>query len=520
MGKNTLIQNRSMAQPLVLHHWLKNSAPYLILIAAVVAAWFPILAGNPLVGDEYPFTLILKNGLDNHLSHWWPTWGVLRLLGQIINGFNTNHPGLSAYLTLITHTLTVCLFFNVSQLLFKRTGLSLVLALIMGVFPWGYQSLVQIMGYTTMLSATLLLANVILLLEFSDRKQKQPLIFLLSFVLTFIAQAIYENLVFSFMVSGLILWIDDDRIRWRSIWPGAKAKISGFAPFLGGLTFLILYKLTSNSEEITRTLGRSFSANPEALLSVYFYQYTNAYVFQPWLSADTRNLMFFSWGLGQVVAFILLLGIGLVSLAIFLRSQRETVAVLPQVENGLLIYIILLLLGASFLYAAAGGYSIDTRKKYALIPLMLLLVGWIWCQFFESRLHFSRRTLAVLMSLVLFGISTTWLVVGVYRYDLMRQDALATFLVENNISGDIQLEMHPDIKLAWPTMPATLGFDLYADWALSIAVKAKRDRLCCRTLININEILQDPYAVRLSNKPSAPKLQFDPNQFRWQLINS
>ncbi|WP_315789075.1 hypothetical protein [Fischerella sp. JS2] len=518
-----MIKNMQNQETLkVSNHQLINMIPYIIIIATVLAAWFPVLGGGPLIGDEHVFTLIFKDGVFAYFSSWFSSWGTMRLLGQAINGFNTTHPTFCYFLLVFTHIFTVCLFFRVSQILLKRTSLSLVLALIMGLFPWGYQSVVQIMGYTTMLSTTLFLGNLLLILNFAKNAKSQPYIFIISYLLTFITQLIYENLVFAFMLSGVVIWLEQyqNRFRWKSIVQNIQTRVSGLAPFLGGLTFLILSKLTVNLSNVNKTLGRSLTINPEAVFSTYYYQYTNIYIFQPWLNSDTRNLIFFAWNWINIIAFILLLSIFIVSLFIYFKQKSQFLEDHKNLSSQLFVYLLSLMLGGSFIFVVAGGYTLDTRKKYALIPLMLLAFGWIWCNLFEHRFKISRKFIVILMTLGLFGVSTTWVVVGTYRYEVMRQDALAAFLATNNIVGDIQLKHNPDIEAAWPTMASTVGFSIFDDWAINIALRAKRNRLCCKTLIDMNWILQDPYAVHTTANSNAPKLSFDSNKFRWQLVDS
>ncbi len=249
--------------------------------------------------------------------------------------------------------------------------------------------MVQYMCYTMLLTTLIFWANLLLLISFCEKRAAQMPLFFLTYLLALLAQLNYENLAFAFMVSGVILWIDEDmgKMRWKSISQNIARRWSGLGPLLGSLTYLVLYKIA-----FTETMQMKPGFNPESILSVYFYQYTNFYIFRPWFSSDARNLIFFGWDGSKVLIFILLLSILLLTLAIF-RPQTPVEQKPSNLGNGLLLYILLLLLGASFLYVAAGGYSLDTRKKYALIPLMLLLFGWIWRTFIEPRFQISRKTI-------------------------------------------------------------------------------------------------------------------------------
>lgn len=496
----------------------KEITPYLILGVAVLAAWFPVFGGHPLFSEEYHYRNMLNNGFYNFVTEWLAFQGVWRLLSQAVNGITTNYPAFCSYLAVFTHIVTVWLFFRVCEILFKRTGLSLVLAIIMGVFPWGYQTLVNVMGYTPMLATTIFWGNLLLLLKFAENKKAQPYVFLVSYFLTFIAQSLYEILIFSFMVSGIIIWINTDktRITWKNITNNIRYKYSAIAPLLGGLSFLILYKLTY--PETNRMYPPSF--NIKTIFSIYYRQYTNYHIFHPWFSPVTRNLIFYSWDLSKVLFFVILLCIFIISFYFFTKQHNFFIkAKKLQLRKELLAYILLLIVAASLLYAVSGGYQVETRKKYSLIPLFLLLIGWLWCNIFEHRIQFSRKVIALLVTLGFFGISTSWLVTGVYLYEIKRQDALGEFLVANNIRGDIQIELIPDINAAWPTMGWTLGFEMYDNWVFNFSPEAKAGLWSGRPIVDPVWFLHEGKRfVNITKNPDAVKLRFDPKQSRWQLI--
>ena len=262
----------------------------------MLIAWFPSFSGYPVFADEYQFISNLQHGLGNYFANHIAREGVWRLVGQIIQGTTPNYPVFSSFLAVLSHIITVCLFFRVSQLLLKKTGLSLVLALCMGIFPWGYQVMMQYMCYTMLLTTLIFWANLLLLISFCEKRAAQMPLFFLTYLLTLLAQLNYENLAFAFMVSGVILWIDEDmgKMRWKSISQNILRRWSGLGPLLGSLTYLVLYKIT-----LTETIQMKPGLNLESILSVCFYQYTNYYIFQPWFSSDTRNLIFIWLGWEQ-----------------------------------------------------------------------------------------------------------------------------------------------------------------------------------------------------------------------------
>ncbi|RUT04637.1 hypothetical protein DSM106972_042060 [Dulcicalothrix desertica PCC 7102] len=492
---------------------------YAVLSIAVLAAWFPALGGHPLFSEEFHYRNMLNNGFWSFCVEWLQFQGMWRLLSQAVNGVTTNHPAFTSYLAVFTHIITACLFFRVTEILFKRKGLALVLALTFGVFPWGFQTIVNVMGYTPMLATTIFWGNLLLLLKFANNKKQQPYIFAISFILTFVAQSLYEILVFAFMFSGAIICFDegDKSFNLRKIINNLRRTYIALAPFLSGLAFLISYKLTY--PESNRMYPPGFAI--QAVFSIYFRQYTNYYIFQPWLSPVTRNLIFHSWGLSDVLLFGILLFALTLSLSILLKQRDFVKSKLLPVSKFLLPYILLLIFGASLLYVVSGGYQLESRKRYSLIPLLLLLVGWIWCKFFENRVKFTRKMLVLIMTCGVFGISTSWLVTGVYLYEINRQDALAEFIVTHKVKGDIELEFNPDIKAAWPTLYTTIGFDMYDNWVFNFAPESKLGLWTGRPLTDRAWFLHEgERLVNITQKPGAVKLRFNPDKFRWEFANT
>lgn len=514
MIKNTILQNTFKSQ----QPSIQAFTPYIILIIAVLAAWFPALGGHPLFSEEFHYRNMLNNGFFSFCTEWLAFQGMWRLLSQAVNGILTNHPTFCSYLAVFTHIITVCLFFRVTEILFKRTGISLVLALIVGVFPWGYQTIVNVMGYTPMLATTIFWGNLLLLMTFANNKKSQPYVFIISFILTFVAQSLYEILIFAFMFSGIVICIDETnrKINWKNSIRNIGYKYSALAPFLSGLAFLISYKLTY--PVANRMYPPGFNLN--AIFSIYFRQYTNYYIFQPWLSPITRKLIFYSWNLEDVLIFVILLCAFIFACFAFMKQINFTDIKVPQLNKSLLPYIILLIFGSALLYAVAGGYTVETRKKYSLIPFFVLLVGWVWCRFLENRIQISRKIIALVMTLGLFGVSTSWLVTGVYLYEINRQDALAEFIVTNKIKGDIQIELNPDIKAAWSTMTATLGFDMYDNWVFNFSPEAKLGLWTGRPLADKAWFLHEgERLVNITQNSDAVKLRFEPNKAGWEVVS-
>jgi hypothetical protein len=62
----------------------------------------------------------------------------------------------------------------------------------------------------------------------------------------------------------------------------------------------------------------------------------------------------------------------------------------PLANARKLLAILAALAGGSLIYVLGGGFSLDSRKKYPLVPLMLLLLCWIYRAACD-RVRTSRR---------------------------------------------------------------------------------------------------------------------------------
>ncbi len=482
---------------------LHSALPYLTIALSVLLAWLPALTKYVALADDYLDLSMLKNGL----SGWYQTWGIWRIWGIPLSIWSINfHPLAPGLLVVTAHVLAVCLFYKTCVLFFGSAQLSLVLALLMGIFPWGYEALLWSAAQSPVLAHPLFWANIIILVHYARRPPaRQKTAFTISFILTFAGALGNDYLIFSSMMSGAIVWLPENGLRAAAIKRRMISHFSGWAPVVASLSYIVLWKLLSESK--VENYKHPFF-NLRSIFSTYYYQYTNAWVFQPWTSAVTRRLIFFEWGWQHTLAAVLLtLALGAAMLFVF-RGQALNENADNRVKANLLPYIILLLLGGSLVYAVSGGYSLDSRKKYSLIPLILLFTGWAWTRFVRPFWKKPALGWALGCALIVAGTSTTWLVIGVWRYEVRRHDELVSYLHADNISGDIQLISDPDVYAAWPSLRETIGFRLDDDWVLSNALTYRRG--------GILRVGQGSDLVRVGNASAATVLQFDPQRFRWE----
>ena len=156
-----------------------------------------------------------------------------------------------------------------------------------------------------------------------------------------------------------------------------------------------------------------------------------------------------------------------------LRSHESTSALQQKSSpitlrvGTLFIWMLALTLGATAIYVLAGGYSLDSRKRYLIVPLVIMLtpsVAW----FLISRARHRKLlqpsdssffgSIATTM-ICTIGCITSRLMLSVWKYEVLRINLLADVIAENELHGNLQLEWNSDIIDVWPASASSWGLD-------------------------------------------------------------
>ena len=420
--------------------------PYLVLSLSICLAWLPLLLPYIPFWDDYYFVSFLKGG---GVSQYFKTFGAWRPLGMPLTTFISPFycpPGSFGAVAIFTHIFMVFIFFNTCRYLLYSTTLSFILSLIMAIFPWAWEAMAW--SYHYVLATTFFWCNLLILIRFSTNKHRQGLVFLLSYMLTWLSLISNETLFASLALSGCVVWIFRGGLDIKEFKERMIKFYSGWAPPLATLSFLLVF-MYLNIYGGAIYGGRSFSSRPRAVLSTYFYQWTNILIFEPWLHSVTRRLVFYDWNKAMVIAAAFLFPLFVLSLFLLVRKTREEPARSFKPNKGLLLCILALMFGASYVYAVVGGFSLDTRKRYPLIPLLMLFLGWLWIRFFEAKMRTAKKfMLPLILGLSILGFGTTWINLGVWRHSLVQYNALINFLCvnQNEITSGIRIHIddpHP-----------------------------------------------------------------------------
>lgn len=418
-------------------HTGSSLAAQLALVFAVLLAWLPMLGSAIPVADDYAYFQLSSGGLSAYLR----VVGAWRPLGAHLPAALWHiHPALPVAFILLIHVIASLLLYHAARCLMGGCRLPLVLALIFGTFPFGYQALLWVIASNYLIAVAFFLANVVLLQSAKPR----PRTIGLSAGLALASALSNECLLLSTVVAGALAL--------------PRSRALALAPATGSIIWLALYWLGGSSS------GRIINFNQNVIISTYWHQYSLLDVFEPWGSAYCRGLLFSGWT-PLLCTAVALCAIGAIWSA---RSLPMEVPV-PKSSWVTLGVIVALLVGLSAIFALGGGYSLDARKKYAVLPLLLLALGWGWrCYAFR----FSRRFLpTVLSATVGFGIVTTWLVIGIWKHEVPIYAHLADELAAHNVTS-VAIVRQPDIHSEWRTFTRSLGFRLDDSWVLSLTLRS------------------------------------------------
>jgi hypothetical protein len=399
---------------------------------------------------------------------------------------------------LATHLLAVCLFYAVCRR-FMNPRIALVLALLMGAFPWGIEAVMWLAAQQYIPGTALFWGNLLILLVSLDRQWPQWVTALICFIVTLLALFISEAHTFAFAASGAILWIGRGVNGWRDVMRRMFHAYAGWAPLAGAALYSFVQVMLQSS-------GHPVRFSIAAALRAIYMEYANAYVFIHWLCAHARRRMFFGWDILMTMAVILSIVV-MVYLVFLLRPRNATVAPPPQSPPRfpptwiLIVWALALIFCDAAIYTFLGEFNPVSRRRYAIVPFFLFLLGVLWHRWRPQGPPESAWFPGFVLALVLLGAGTTWLNVGLWRYEERQYTALIDFLRDNKVTGEIHLVTDPEPK-------QYVG-------------------LCRRTRmlqfgaihINVGHLRHlTPDQITLTTDPTAaPTLRYDHTQLRWSM---
>jgi MFS family permease len=421
--------------------WTKINTLVLILVLTVsLAANSSLLATYYFAGDDY-------FQFDKSIADWFATRGIVQIVGIPLAGWLVSRD-VYALALIAAHAIGGYFFFLVARRGFGSVVYALFLTIAVMAFPWGYEALYWASAAAYAFASCLLWVILWALLSLrADQRQIYLCAAGLLFA-SFLCLLIHEAVFFSLCVAGFVVWMKPDF--WRD-WKSAAAV--SLAPLVGALLWGVINELTKPAEAmliaervpiLNLTHFRLRSA-----LSPLFYQYRSLEVFDVWTNDLLRN---YAISIIQtphlILASLALCAVPFLVGAIMRAARVESVDTLRQQKTQIkpiafLIWMVLVCEGAAFIYALAGGYSPDPRRRYIIMPMVIMSAAaaiWVIWGPQRTRTFWPRGSSVATSAICIFGCLTSLLVISISRMEMKRIYLLADLIVQNKISDSF----HPN----------------------------------------------------------------------------
>lgn len=417
---------------------------YVVLVVAILLAWAPLGQRYYLIADDHHLVHDLDHGLTAFVRMDFHRWGVWRMLGILLIVLLSRGPHLYGAIVIALHAVTSCLYLALLRQWFGGRWTPLFLAGIFAAFPFASGALLWANAADLPVLEALFLITLLIFGRWGAVPGRQTSVFFATLALTIIAQLVQENLIGAFFFCGLYVWIIPGFRTGQKRSGAMRTRYSAFGPAAGVLAYLVAYRLTR-----THTMVKKETFHWQSAFSPLVYQHGNLDVLKCWLYPDCRALLFRDWPPSLALVVCLLAVATAVCLVMLGRDRRAGAARIAG--PGLLIYIVILAAGASAIYAVAGGFSLDSRKRYCLLPLVLMGIGWLVRRF--SPAHSTRRmaiaATAAFAAMLAVAVPSTWLNIGVWRHETKMHDLLLDTIALNRLPGPVRIQWEPSIPNRW-----------------------------------------------------------------------
>jgi hypothetical protein len=364
------------------------------------------------------------------------------------------------------HAMNGYLFYLVARCAFGSGSFAFFLACVITAFPWGYEAIIWASCSPFMGATTVLWIVIYVMLKFEPVRTRSNFLAATLAGLSLLGLMFNEAIFFSLCIAGIIVYARPGLIRSGK----TAAIIVSAAPLTGALTWAAIYEATKPAKPFKMV----DAINIRSILSGIYYQYSNLEVFEIWVQRPLRE-----YALSTIQP--VLLGVALVSLVAALglilligrqwrRSESSAAAAdygtVPLPPLALTVCMVLLLLGATGIYALAGGYSLDSRKRYVIVPLLVMTAAaafWAINPRMASRLSFLWRSPATIGTTCAVGCLTSFLLLSLWYHEIKRVNQLADIAGQSRLSGPVRVEWNPKLTDIWSHAARSWGDPIESD---------------------------------------------------------
>ncbi|MCX6851344.1 MAG: hypothetical protein NTY98_20770 [Verrucomicrobia bacterium] len=374
--------------------------------------------------DDYPLSQMARVGCVEYLGNAFQDRGFWRLLQHGLVGWILNRgPWLPGILAIGLHLLTCQFFYLVLRRLCGNRDGVLVLAIIVACSPFGFQAIIWMSALPYVLSSLILWVSIWMFLRINAFPSWAWLAWGLIFAASLL---IHEHLLFALaFVAGAAWLMTPQRDPWRT-W--LKPSIRWVPPLIACL-YLALYVLFKPQDH---PLYMEPHFHWPGLLSPLGNLWRWLDIWAALSNAALWQLAASEWPLGWFGLSLCILG-GVAALWMTPAAPKETNVIDKGHDKRVMMAMLLLFMLASLIYVPAGGFSLDSRKRY---PLFLFLLGGggmaflIWRRGALLRWSYWQKRAA--MSLLVAALMLAcWLHTGLWRAEARATRLLSDFLAAN-----------------------------------------------------------------------------------------
>jgi hypothetical protein len=459
---------------------MKTKHEISILILLFFAAWVCQFFVYIPMSEDYLLAIWYQDGLLAKIQELYEKTGIRRSVGMVTNAPLCAGPlWLTNYVLIAMHFTVTLLIYAVCRMISRSGVVGLVVALVVGLFPWGYGAVTYACGSYTMPSSILFLLGLLILLKHSTgtmRSEWTAIIF--SSVILLLCCISGEHYVFAVALTGLFaLSATDKGITFHGLlrpWVLAPGFVSAF--------YILLVYATQSGDELMDSHWRETSLletfNPLTLGSVWFYQYRNLLFFETLFNWKAISLSLMDMGFLRVA-----IGIAFAMSALVLLIIYRKKSFLPPTKdnkawwNSPLSVILLIMLAISFVHALAGGYSASSRHQYAPVVILALFGASLLSKVrnIDKILLTGRGALIWIFACI--AILNTWVVVGINRIELKRYDDLCNYIAAQKIQSPVDIELVPPLNYLWPNMSKTTSTVFDSEYSINLNLQFKKENL-------------------------------------------
>ena len=435
--------------------------PAVVALLIVAAAWLPSVRRYVPTSDDFPLADYMNGGVAHYLSSYTPTEGVWRIFQQpMVAGLTRPGGALFPAVAFALNLIAAAFFYGCCRRLARSPAVAAMATVLTFAFPWGFQAVVWASAFGNVVTTTLLLGTLYALLTARRRRRAALAVALVG--VTLVANLTQENLVFSYAAVGLLAVVPRRRMPLRRAVATAarrlRTRYDAWTPAVTAVLFIVVFVTTRTPDSQKKGSVHLLSA-----LSVFGRQYANVWVFGVWRSracvAEAWRATGPLWYAGGAVFAI--------AVALLILRAWSPRRVGPP-NAGRVVATVVLFAGAAGIFALSGGWSNETRKKYDVVPLLVLAAATGLAQPLSAW-----RSREVVVALGLLAVPTTWVATGTYAAESARAKLLYDALAADAPSGPVTVRWVPDAYAEWSQLYSLLGIRFDLKWTVREAMDSR-----------------------------------------------